>query len=392
MKALDHAFSSSLVFQGIRWFGIAEETAMRKPIRWGILGAGQVARGFAQGLSVLPDAELAGVTSRTAATSKEFARQFPAKRLYSTSEELASDPNIDVVYIATPHHRHFEDSKLCIEYGKPVLCEKPFTVNAREAESIIEMARRQQVFCMEAMWMRCMPLIRKTRELVKEGVIGDIRIILADFGIANQYDPNSRLFNPSNAGGALLDRGVYAISLATMLLGQPDTISSQAGMATTGVDEQSAMVLHYPRGQLAVLAASLSGNTTNSATIVGTRGRIVIPEPFFSPREIRLSRYTPASLIPTHHHSLKQRIVSTAKRSPIIHTALSIVRPLLRKEERIKLPFHGNGYNYEASEVMRCLRTGESESALMPLDETLLVMKTMDTIRAQWGLVYPGER
>jgi predicted dehydrogenase len=364
-----------------------------RTIRWGILGAGRAARDFSVGLQALPDATLAGVASRTAATVQDFARFVPVQRIYGSYEELVRDPAIDVVYVATPHHRHVADCSLALEHAKPVLCEKPFAVSVREAQIVVDLARKKQLFCMEGMWMRFFPLIHKAQELTQSGAIGDPRMIMADFGVATAYDPRTRFYDPAQGGGALLDRGVYAISLAIMLFGAPEAISGQAGMSPSGVDEHSAVVLRFPKGRLAVLSASLSTHTSNEATVMGTYGKLRLHAPFYCPQKLSISRYSPGvSSSAGDTPSLKQRLAARAKQSAIIRRAYLTLRPLIhRQTTSITQPVVGNGYNYEAAEVMRCLRAGERESPIMPLDESLRIMKIMDEIRAQWGLKYPGE-
>ncbi len=365
---------------------------MSSTIRWGILGAGHVARAFAQGLRTLPDASLVGVASRTQVTAKDFARQIPVQRVYKSYDELVADPLVDVIYVATPHHRHMEDCLLCLEQNKPVLCEKPFTVNAREARRLIELARKRHVFCMEAMWMRFFPAMQKARELVNSGMIGEARMLTADFGVATAYDAQSRFYDPAKGGGALLDRGVYAISLALMLFGMPDRIVSQAGMSASGVDEHSALLMHFPQGRLALLSASLSTNTGSEAAIMGTRGKLRIHAPFYCSERLSLTRYTPSVDTPASASGLKQQLITGLKQSRLVRRTYQHLKPLITRSERsFRLPVVGNGYNYEAAEVMRCLRAGELESKLMPLDETLRIMEIMDEVRSQWGLRYPGE-
>jgi predicted dehydrogenase len=364
---------------------------MTAPIRWGILGAGHIARSFAQGLRALPDASVVGVASRTQATAKDFARQIPVQRVYKSYEELVTDPSVDVIYVATPHHRHMEDCLLCLEHGKAVLCEKPFTVNAREARRVIETARKRKVFCMEAMWMRFIPAVQRARELVSSGAIGEPRMFTADFGVATAYDPQSRFYDPAKGGGALLDRGVYPISMAVMLFGMPEKIVSQAGMSPTGVDEHSALLMQFSGGRLAVLSSSLSTNTTNEAAVMGTRGRLRIHAPFYCSEQLSLSRYTPGAVTSASAPGLKQRVVGSLRQNAVVRRAYQTVKPLLGGGRKERLPIVGNGYNYEAAEVMRCLRAGEVESKLMPLDETLRIMEIMDEVRGQWGLRYPGE-
>ncbi len=194
---------------------------MRK-IAWGILGTGRIAGNFAADLALLPDAELVAVGSRSEATAQSFAGRFGAPHAHGSYEALAADPAVEVIYIATPHPLHAENMKLCLRAGKAVLCEKPFTLNAREAEEVIALAREQKLFLMEAMWTRFLPAVVRARELIEQGAIGEVRLLLADFGFRAAFDPHHRLFDPQLGGGALLDLGVYCVSLASMLFGPPD--------------------------------------------------------------------------------------------------------------------------------------------------------------------------
>jgi predicted dehydrogenase len=234
------------------------------------------------------------------------------------------------------------------------LCEKPFTINAAEAEAVIKFARQKQLFLMEAMWTRFIPLVAKVRQLLADRVIGDLQMLTADLGFRAEFDPQHRLFNPELGGGALLDVGVYSISLASMLFGSPARVTSILQFGQTGVDEQDAVIFGYEPGQLAILYASLRTDTPLEAILMGSMGRIRIHSPMFRPTSLTLS------------------VAGQA-------------------EKIIELPLTGNGYNYQAVEVMNCLRRGQLESETMPLDETLTIMQTMDQIRAQWGLTYPME-
>ena len=324
-------------------------------IRWGILGTGNIAKQFARGLAVLPDAELAAVGSRSRVNADAFGDEFNVPHRYASYAALANAPDIDVVYVATPHSLHRDNSLLCLQAGKAVLCEKPFAINAAEAEEVVAMARERQLFLMEAMWTRFLPVLVETRQLLADGAIGDVRIITADFGFCASFNPQSRLFDPHLGGGALLDVGVYTVSLASMVFGSPPSrISSIAHLGQTGVDEQAAMILGYDRGQLAVLTTAIRTNTPQEATLNGTEGQIQIHAPWWKPDALTLS--------------------VQGQEDQVVH-----------------LPLEGNGYNYEAVEAMNCLRSGRAESDVMPLDETLAIMKTMDQIRAQWGLRYPME-
>jgi predicted dehydrogenase len=239
--------------------------------------------------------------------------------------------------------------------GKAVLCEKPFAINAAEAKEVVALAREKQLFLMEAMWTRFFPLLVKVRQLLADDVIGDIRMVMADLGFHATFDPQGRLFDPNLGGGALLDVGIYPVSLASMVFGtRPSRISSMAHLGQTGVDEQSAMIFGYDQGQLAVLTAAVQTETPREALLIGTKGQIRIHTPWWFPDTLTLS--------------------VQGQQDQVIH-----------------LPFGGNGYNYEAVEVMNCLRNGKTESNVMPLDETLAIMGTLDQIRSQWGLRYPME-
>lgn len=324
------------------------------PIRWGILGTGSIAAQFARGLAELNDASLVAVGSRTADAAAAFAQTFGVARSHASYAALANDPDVDVIYIATPHSLHKENTLLCLEAGKAVLCEKPFAINAQEAAEMIVAARSRGLFLMEAMWTRFLPHMARLRELIAAGTIGELRMLQADFGFRASFDPQSRLFDLALGGGALLDVGIYPVSLASMLFGAPTRIASMASLGATGVDEQSAMLFGYADGQLAILSQATRTSTPHEALLLGTSGRIRV-------------------------HSSWWRATTMT---------LSVVG---KPDELIEVPAPGNGYNYEAAEVGRCLRAGLTESSTMPLDETLAIMRTLDAVRAQWGLRYPGE-
>ncbi len=261
---------------------------MYDTIRWGILGTGGIARKFATGLQALDDAALVAVGSRSAETADRFADQFGAPRRHASYAALAADPEVDAIYVATPHSLHQENSLLCLEAGKPVLVEKPFTINAQEARALIDAARARRVFLMEAMWTRYIPLMVEVRRLLAEGAIGEVRMVAADFGYRTRYDPASRAFDPALGGGGLLDVGVYPISLASMIFGNAARIASLAHLGETGVDEQSAFLLGYEEGQLAVLYTAVRTTTPQEAdghrrlhphplTLVGAQGHDPAP-------------------------------------------------------------------------------------------------------------------
>ena len=322
-------------------------------INWGILAPGSIAHQFADGLKSVPDAKLHAVGSRTQEKADAFADKFGAPKRYASYEALAADPDVHVIYVATPHPGHKEAIQLCLEHGKAVLCEKPFTVNAKEAEEVIASARVKKLFVMEAMWSRFFPAMAHVRKLIADGAIGEVRMLQADFGFRAGVDPNSRLFSPALAGGGLLDVGVYPISLASMLFGTPTQITGVAQMGETGVDEQAAMALLYAGGQIASLTTGIRINTPHEAQILGTDGSIKLHAPWWKAATLTVNSGG--------------------------------------KSEEVTIPYEGQGMNYEAKEVGDCLRAGKTESDLLPLSETLSIMKTLDTLRGQWGLKYPME-
>ena len=327
---------------------------MTEPIRWGILGTGNIAHQFARGLADTPDATLVAVGSRRIERANTFGDEFNIPRRHASYEELAADGEVDAVYVSTPHPMHKDNSILLLEHDKAVLCEKPFTINAGEAKAVIDVARQRDIFLMEAMWTRYVPAVIRARELIAEGAIGDVRMIQADFGFRAGINPEGRLFNPDLGGGALLDVGIYVLSMASMVLGpHPVDVMSATHIGETGVDEQSGMILSYPDGELAVLSCAVRTSTPTEARIFGTEGSMLLHSPFFKCGAL------------------------TVKRGG--------------EEEFIDLPLQGNGYNYEAAEVGHCLRHGLKESHVMSLEETLALMELLDTIRAQWGLTYPME-
>lgn len=322
-------------------------------IRWGVLGPGSIARKFAMGLQALSDAQLVAVGSRSQESADAFGDQFQVRRRHASYAALAHDPEVDAIYVSTPHSFHREHAELCLRAGKAVLCEKPFAINAAQSESMIAVAREQGVFLMEAMWTRFLPLVVRVRELIAEGAIGELRMLWSDFGFRTSVNPSSRLFDPALGGGGLLDVGIYPVSLASLLFGKPDRIATMADLGSTGIDEQAGIILGYPGAKMAMLATAVRTTTPMETTIMGSEGSIRIHSPSWAPSKMTLTNKAGA--------------------------------------QQIEVPFEGNGYNYEAAEVGRCLRAGLTESPDMALDETLMIMQTLDAIRSEWGLRYPME-
>jgi len=316
------------------------------------MAPGHIARGFATGLKVAEGAELYAVASRSYERAADFAREFGFQKAYGSYEELAEDPDVDVIYIATPNHLHFENTMMCLQKGKPVLCEKPFTINLKQLEILVKTAREKKIFLMEAIWTRFLPKIEKTLELIESGQIGQIKILNSDFGFQAPYNPESRLFNPFYGGGSLLDIGIYNLFLSLLLLGYPNEIQAVATKAPTGVDESVSISLAYESGALAGLHCTFAAYTQTDANIYGDKGKIQLLSQWFRPNGIEIS---------------------------------------MNKEKPLLLSFKGkaNGYEYEAEEVMRCLKLGLNESPVLSLDFSLQLMKLLDSIREKCNIVYP---
>jgi predicted dehydrogenase len=333
---------------------------------WGFIGAGWVARDFAEGLRHIPGARLAAVCSRS--TARAFAERFGAARHYADVDALVSDEEVDVVYVATPHSLHAEHCLAALEAGKPVVCEKPFTLTEPEAVRVVSAARERGLFCVEAMPMRFMPATLHARELAEGGAIGDVRMVSARLGHRPPFDPASRYFNPDLGGGALLDVGVYPVSLAAMLLGQPEHVTSEATIGPTGVDEQSVAVLACASGRIGIAQASLQAPLEPGGVISGTEGTIRLM-PLWRPEWVEVRRFDQPT--PRGRLARARRAVGRGDASP----------------PRRHIPFEGNGFSEVAIEVARCLEAGRMESLRMPLDETVGVMRTLDEIRARWTAV-----
>ncbi|MEN8180864.1 MAG: Gfo/Idh/MocA family oxidoreductase [Pseudomonadota bacterium] len=322
-------------------------------INWGILGPGSISTDFAQGIEAVPDAKIVAVGSRDLDRAKSFADTFNVPNAYGSYQALVADPDVDIIYIGTPHNFHKDHTLLSLNAGKHVLCEKPFAINTTEAEEMITTSRQKGLFLMEAMCSRHLPALVKVCQLIAEEAIGKIRMVQADFGFRTVVNPEGRLFKLDLGGGALLDVGIYPLSLAHMILGTPDRITSLANLGSTGVDEQTAFILGYDSGEIAVLSTAIRTKIPHGATIIGTDGWIRINSPWWMPDNLTLNSDG--------------------------------------QEQTISCPLVGNGYNYEAVEAGDCIRAGKTESDIMPLDETLALMKIMDQIRSQIGLKYPME-
>jgi predicted dehydrogenase len=326
-------------------------------LRWGIIGTGGIAGRFVADVGLLADAEVVAVGSRTVAGAADFGNRHGVAGQHGSYADLVADPLVDVVYVATPHPFHAEHAIQAIEAGKPVLVEKPFAMDAREARMIADAARDARVFCMEAMWTRFLPHMERLRAILAEGILGEIIALSADQGVRFEQDPEHRLFAPELGGGALLDLGIYPFSFASMVLGPPETVRACATSAFTGVDQTTSAVLTYPHGAHAVLVCTSASATPMRAWVAGTQGRIEIDRPWYQATSFTLTRAD-----------------GSVER---FETPAGVV------EGRAK------GMRFEADEVARCLRLGLLESPLLTLDETVSIMGALDEVRDQIGLAYP---
>jgi predicted dehydrogenase len=319
---------------------------MTEPLGWGLIGTGGIAETFAADLMFTDSGRAAAVGSRQMESADRFADEFSIPNRHASYEALVADPDVDVVYVATPHSMHHANALLALRAGKPVLVEKAFTMNAAEAQELVAVARAEGLFLMEAMWTRFLPHIDEIRRLLAEGALGDIVTVTADHGQWFAKDPDFRLFAPELGGGALLDLGVYPVSFASMVLGKPHRIVSLIDPAFTGVDGQTSMLFGYASGAQAVLTCTSSAKSPTRGAIVGTEARIEIEGDFYAPTSFTL--------------------ISRAGEQTYFDSQTE-----------------GKGLWYEAEAVARCLREGLLESPLMPLDESVSIMQTMDAVLAQ---------
>ncbi|MCF3964014.1 Gfo/Idh/MocA family protein [Streptomyces fuscigenes] len=317
-----------------------------------MVATGGIAAQFTKDVQALEDAQVVAVASRDEGSAKTFADRFAIPRAYGDWAGLFADPEVDVVYVATPHSAHRAAAGAALEAGKPVLCEKPFTLNAREARELVTLAGERGLFLMEAMWTYCNPVVRRLVELVRDGAIGELRSVQADFGVSGPFAPEHRMRNPALGGGALLDLGVYPVSFAQLLLGEPARIQADAQLSPEGVDVNTGMLLGWDSGAVAVLTCGIDGSSGTRATVTGSRGRIELPDGFFAPDSFVLHREGAA----------EPEVV------------------------RVSSPLHG--MQHEAAEVASCLAAGRLESSLVPLSGTLSVMRTLDAVRERVGVHY----
>lgn len=324
---------------------------MKKNYRWGILGAGRIAEKFCIALNFVEGSTVYAIASRDSEKAKAYATKFKATKFYDNYEELMQDENVDIIYIATPHAFHYEQTMACLNKGKHVLCEKPMALSYSQTAAMINAAKENKVFLMEGMWTACMPFIEKIKELIAADVIGKLQYVSADFGFKAPVDLEGRLYNKSLGGGSMMDVGIYPLFFVTLLLGEPSLIKAVYKLSVTGVDEYINVVLQYPDGETANLISSIHFNTAIEAEIVGTKGRIKILNPWFKATDFA------------------------------VYLADDIV-------QKFSMPHLSNGFEYEIKEVMSCLDKGLLQSEKMPHQLTLLISKIMEDVLMQAGVVY----
>jgi predicted dehydrogenase len=330
---------------------------MNQTIRWGILGCGKIARKFASDLQWVSDAKLVAIGAREQSTADAFAKDFPVEYKHNSYKALAENPEVDVIYIATPHALHYEHVMLCLQHKKALLVEKAFAINYSQAKQMIDFAKSQQTFLMEAFWTRFLPHYLKVKEMIAQGQVGAIQYINAEFGFKPTPPVSQRIYDPALGGGSLLDVGVYPVFLALDLLGKPDHIQASIVPAPSGVDEQCSIQFKYNNGAIANLFSSFATNLATGADIAGDQGRLRLTHRFHGPT-------TELEFYPGVVDS-KQTIAFEKAR--------------------------GNGYEYEAQHVNNCIKKGLIESPLRTHCDTLLLTQTLDQIRSIVGIRYPAD-
>lgn len=326
------------------------------PVRWGVLGPGGIAGRFAEAMTRVPDGEIVAVASRAIERADAYADRYGVARRYRGYEELVADPEVDAVYVATPHARHEADTVLALAGGKHVLCEKAFALNADQARRMVTAARASGLFLMEALWSRFLPGYRRLRELLDDGRIGEPLLVEADFGFRAPFDPTHRLFDLAQGGGALLDLGIYPVQLCTFVLGLPERVRADGVVGASGADEVVTGLLHHAGGRLGVVKAATRVGLSCTARVSGSDGWIDVPAFMHCPTTLSIG-------------------------------GLGAVGDA----EVLDVGFEGDGLQFEIEEVHRCLADGRTESPLLPLDESVALVEVLDAMRAQLGVVYPGE-
>jgi predicted dehydrogenase len=332
---------------------IFKKSIMSKTYNWAILGCGKIARKFSNDLKTLPNARLYAASSRSIENAQSFASELGFEKAYGSYEEMVQDPNVDVVYIATPHSHHFEHSMLCLNHKKAVLCEKAFAINSKEVSQMIEASRKNNTFLMEAIWTMFQPSFQKAMEIVRSGELGALKMVHSDFAFNADYNPEKRLYNVELGGGSLLDIGIYPIFMTLMTLGKPSEIKTLASFCPTGAEESIMMSFAYPGGKIASLVSSFACHSSTQTEFSFENGFVRLNRRF----------YTPTTL--TYWKSFEEEKILTFEKGV------------------------GFGYELEAAHVMKCLDAGKIESDLMPLSLSADLMEILDRVRKDAGIVFP---
>jgi len=323
-----------------------------KTYNWGIIGTGYIAQTLAEALAFVPQARLHAVGSRNMETAHDFAAKYNCKG-YGSYEEVANDPEVDIICIATPHNLHCQNTLMCIDKGKHVLCEKPLAVNSGEVDMMINAAREKGVFLMEALWTRFNPRIIAAKEVLDSKQLGDIKLLKADFGLRIPATENSRHHNKSLIGGSVMDLGIYPLFLAQLFMGKPKTITATAGIGPTGVDTNCAVTLGYEGDALAVIYSSILAHTDCKASVYCENGDLLFAKWVHVPEKVTIA-------------------------------------PLNETPKILNVETEGNCYNYEVVEVMKCIAEGKLQSEMWSWNDSKLLIETLDEVRKQIGVVYDG--
>lgn len=326
---------------------------MATTVKWGIIGLGMIAHKFAEGLRHIKSATLFAIASRDIKKAEQFSAKYKVPNYYGSYEEIAQDNSVDIIYIATPHSLHYENTIMCLNNKKAVLCEKPFAINSIEVKKMIECAKQNNVFLMEAMWTKFLPHIRKIVDIVNDNKLGKLKTLFADFGFKAEFNPDHRLFNINLGGGSLLDIGIYPVFIALLLFGKPDKIIANANIGETKVDESCGIVFTYNDGKMAILHSTFLADTPIEAQLFGTKANVKICSRWFAPTNL-------------------------------------IIKSRFKRSKPIKVKHLGNGYNYEAEHATQCILDGKKESDIMPFQFSCDLIELLDQIRKECGIEYPN--
>ncbi len=325
-------------------------------MKWGILATGTIANKFANTVNLTEGHSLRACASRSLEKAKDFAAKYEIEKAYGSYEEMLADHEVEAVYVATPNNMHYENCVMCLQAGKHVLCEKPFTVNCSEAEKLFALAEEKGLFIMEAFWIRFLPALQKMQELIKKGEIGDVVWARSDYGFIAGGARKDRKFNSALGGGALLDIGIYNLGFIRMVMGdmQPDSFESSYHINEYGTDDFSTILLKYSDGKSAVVTTSIGMSIPRFAAVYGTEGSILLDD-FQQATKLKIQRYG-------------------------------------KDAYTVELPFDATGFEYQIRETERCINLGMTTSDVLKKTDTLETMELMDRIRQSWGMKFECEK